>query len=139
MAGLSFGDGCGRRPNQRWGRQVGVDDAAVGEEHRAVRVRRRYGSCDHHDRLAELLTHGLTHERENLSPGLGVEAAGGLVGEDDLATARARGDGHALLLTTGEFDGRCERRDLRPTVSTTLSPGLRSLRPARRIGRTMFS
>ena len=81
-----------------------VDDATVGEEHRAVGVGRGDRVVgDHHDRLAEL-AHGLAHEGEDLGAGAGVEVAGGLVGEDDLRPAgECPGDGDALLLTAGEL------------------------------------
>src|SRR5262249_37761252 len=65
------------------GSRVGevVDDATVGEEHRTVGVRRRNRVVrHHHDRLTEL-THGLTHEGEDLGARAGVEVAGGFVGE----------------------------------------------------------
>jgi hypothetical protein len=49
-----------------------------------------------------------------------VEAAGGLVGEDDLRLAEERTD-RAALLTTGELAGRCVRRSPRRTVFTIVS------------------
>src|SRR4051794_39088897 len=77
------------------------DDAAVGEEHGAVGVRRGDGVMgDHDDRLAEL-PDGLTHEREDLGASAGVDVAGRFIGEDDLRLA-GECTGHCvpLLLAT---------------------------------------
>src|SRR3954453_10770546 len=69
--------GCGRGPQ-------GVDDAAVREEHHAVRGRRGDRVMgDHHHGLAEV-THALTEEGEDLRAGPRVQIAGGLVRENDL-------------------------------------------------------
>ena len=90
-----------------------VDDAAVGEEHDAVRVRGRDRVVrHHHDRLAELL-HRALHEPEDLGARPGVEVAGRLVGEDDLGPAHERArDRDALLLTAGQL-----RRPVREAIA----------------------
>ena len=114
---------------------------AVGEEHRTVGVRRGDRVVrDHHDRLTEL-THGLTHEGEDLGARAGVEVAGGLVGEDDVRLARecAR-HGDALLLTTRELRRTVtEAVDEADGVDDVVDPCVSGLRPASRIGSVMFS
>ena len=76
-----------------------VDDAAVGEEHNPVGIRRGVGIVgDHHDGLTQV-GHGMAHEREDLGSGAAVEVARGLVGEDDRGFAgESAGHRDALLL-----------------------------------------
>ena len=121
------------------GRGVGelVDDAAVGEEHRPVGVGRGDRVVrDHHDGLAELAD-GRAHEREDLGARAGVEVAGGLVGEDDLAAGwrapgrprRAAAD-HRRAPTAGARGGARDRRSRR-RASTHAASGLRPGEPHR--------
>ena len=124
---------------------VGADISStmrtVGEEEDALGVGGGDGVMgDHDDRLTELVHRG-AHERQDLGARAGVEVAGGLVAEDDLGAAgQGAGHGDTLLLATRELAGRCPRRFERPTVATTWSSQAWSaLRPARDIGRVMFS
>ena len=67
----------------------------VGGGHRIVR--------DHDDGLAKLVDRTL-QEAEHFGAGNGVEVAGRLVSEHQLRLGNQRaGDGHALLLATGQF------------------------------------
>ena len=75
------------------------------------------------------------------APGLRVEVAGGLVGEDDLGPAEQRArDGDALLLPTREL-----RRPVREPVAEAdglddgVEPRRVGLAPASAIGSVMFS
>src|SRR6266508_3434295 len=81
-----------------------VDDLAVLEEQHVVGVgggARVVGH--HHDRLAELVDRA-PQEAEQLGAGVGVEVAGGLVGEHDRGRGRQRpGGGDPLLLAAGEL------------------------------------
>ena len=94
----------------------------------------------HDDRLAHPVD-GLAHEAEDLGAAAGVEVAGGLVGEDHVGPAGQRpGHGDPLLLAARQLGGRCRSRSRRPTLSMTASSQARSgFRPARSIGRVMFS
>ena len=58
---------------------------------------------DHDDGLSEFVDRTL-QEAEHFGAGDGVEVAGRLVGEHQLRLGNQRaGDGHALLLATGQF------------------------------------
>ena len=81
-----------------------LDDQPVGEKERPVGDGGRLRVVGHHDeRLAEGVDR-LAQEVEDLLARRRVEVAGRLVGEDDhrLQDERA-GDGHALLLASGEL------------------------------------
>ena len=61
------------------------------------------GDDDHGD--VELLV-DVTDQLQNLTGGLGVEGAGGLVAQQDLGLGgQGAGDGHALLLAAGQLGG----------------------------------
>ena len=79
---------------------------------------------------------------EDLGAGSRVEVAGGLVGEDDLRPAgQGPGHGDPLLLAAGEL-ARAVREPVargRRCRSTWSSQAWSGLRPARSIGRVMFS
>jgi hypothetical protein len=85
----------------------------VGQEDDPVRVggaARVVGH--HHDRLPELADR-LPQEVQDVSRGVRVEVAGGLVGEDQIGLVDQRpGAGHPLLLTAGEL-GRAMRETVR--------------------------
>src|ERR1700730_7469924 len=72
---------------------------AVGQEHHPIGVGRAPRIVgDHDNRLAEL-GHRPTQEGEHLGGGVGVEIAGGLVGEDQIRAAdQGPGTGGTLLL-----------------------------------------
>jgi hypothetical protein len=58
----------------------------------------------------------VVEEIEDFFAGLGVEVAGGFVGEDDeRAVGKGAGDGDALLLAAGKLVGLVIRRWSRPT------------------------
>src|SRR3954451_21090893 len=114
MAVSSPGASCSRRPSRpsgrtsrrRCGRRVGhlVDDVAVGEEQHAVGIRRRDWVVRHHDDGLTAGAYGALQEAEQFGTGLGVEGAGGLVGEHDLRPSGERAGGsNSLLLTAGEL------------------------------------
>src|SRR5271165_2630656 len=83
-----------------------ADHGSVGQEHDPVRVRGPARVVGHHDdRLAEL-GHRAPQEREQLRGGVGVEVAGGLVGEDEVRLVDQRpGARYALLLATRQLAG----------------------------------
>lgn len=63
----------------------------------------------------ELLKHP-----DDLAAGVGVQSAGGLVGEDDRRVAhQSPCDGNALLLAAGSWFGRFLSLSPRPTFSST--------------------
>src|SRR5215471_16649958 len=73
------------------------DPVRVGGAPRVVR--------HHHDRLAEVGDR-LPEEGQHAGRGVGVEVAGGLVGEDEVRLVDQRpGTGDALRLTAGELTG----------------------------------
>ena len=62
----------------------------------------------------------LVEEGHDLIAGVGVEVAGGLVGEDDGGLVdEGAGDGDALALAAGELVGLVHMRPPRPTDSRT--------------------
>src|SRR6266542_2225937 len=81
-----------------------LDDQAVVEEEDAVGDRRgTWVVSDHHGGLAVRVDR-VAHELEDLPAGLGVEVAGGLIGEDDRRLAHeSTSDRNALLLTAREL------------------------------------
>ena len=107
-----------------------VHDAPVGQEQHPVGLaggRRLVG--DHDDRLAELVRRP-AHEREQLGRRLGVELAGGLVGEDDVGAGGQRPRrGDPLLLAAGEL-GRPMAQPV-AEVERVDRPGPATRRPAR--------
>ena len=81
---------------------VGVD-LAVANMHHAMR---KFGDVrlvgDQHNGVAVGVQR--IEERHDLQAGLGVEVAGGLVGQENLGGVEQRpGDGHALLLAAGQL------------------------------------
>src|ERR671916_708188 len=81
-----------------------ADDAAVGQEQDAVGAGRRARVVRDHDRRLAVELDRLAQQRQHLVPGLRVEVAGRLVGEQDgrLGDQRA-GDRDALLLAAGQL------------------------------------
>src|SRR5579871_2354853 len=81
-----------------------VDDAPVGEEHDAVRVRRGHRVVGHHDDGLAPRAHRRAQELEHLVARARVEVAGRLVGKDD-RRPRGQGAAHrdALLLAARQL------------------------------------
>ena len=93
---------------------------------------------DQHHRLAEL-RHRLPEHVQQALGALGVEGAGGLVGEDDRRLGEQRpGDGDALLLAAGQLLGRVVEpvADAEPLgQARPAGPGRPLARPAAAAGR----
>src|SRR5262245_3644123 len=92
-----------------------IDDPAVGEEQRPVRVRGRARVVgDHDDGLAHLVDR-TAQEAEDLAAGARVDVAGGLVGEHDPGPAgQGPGHGDPLLLAARQLG----RAVLQPVAET---------------------
>src|SRR5690349_1549536 len=110
------------------GRGLGhvVGDLTVDEEDDPVRVRGRHRVVGHHDDGLAEVVHRLAHELQDLGPGVGVEVAGGLVGEGQLRLAdQGPGDGNPLLLAAGELGGPVAEAVAQPDgLDDLVEPGL---------------
>jgi hypothetical protein len=100
----------GALPQQQRGRfervRVGgiAGDMAIDEAHQAARVGRHVGLVRDHQHGDAVLLVQAAQQFHDLLAALGVEVAGGLVGEQNGRLADdGAGDGHALLLPAGQF------------------------------------
>ena len=89
------------------GDTVGVviaDHGAVGQEHHPVRVRGPARVVRHHDDGLAELGHRVAQERQQVGGSIGVQVAGGLIGEDEGRFVDQRpGARDALLLAAGHL------------------------------------
>ena len=104
-------------------------DPAVGEQHDAVGVGRRYRIVgDHHDRVP-VLVDDLAQQREHAVPGGHVQRSGRLVGEQHLRPGHERpGDRDPLLLAAGKLRGPVAQAHVQPDAGGDVAHG-RAPRP----------